>query len=34
MFADVAYVLFCALALLLVFMFWPATTQIFAYLKL
>jgi len=34
MFADITYVLICAVALILVIMFWPATTQIFAYLKL
>jgi len=34
LFADAAYALFCAVAVILIFMFWPTTTTIFAYLKL
>jgi len=34
LFANITYVLFCAISIILVLMFWPATTQIFAYLKL
>jgi len=33
-FADICYTLLCALAIILIFMFWPTTTNIFAYLRL
>lgn len=32
--ADIAYALFCAIAIILIFMFWPTETNIFAYLRL
>lgn len=34
MFADIAYTLLCSIAIVLIFMFWPTATNIFAYLKL
>ena len=33
-FADCAYALICILAIIAIYLFWPATTGVFAYLKL